>query len=36
MKLLTLGKMLKTKGLDGTVKIASSTDFAAFLIPFVE
>lgn len=28
MKLLTLGKILKTKGLDGTVKIASSTDFA--------
>ena len=28
MKLLTLGKIIKTKGLDGTFKVNSSTDFA--------
>lgn len=28
MKLLTLGKIIKTKGLDGTFKVNSTTDFA--------
>ena len=28
MKLLTLGRIIKTKGLDGTFKINSTTDFA--------
>ena len=28
MKLLTLGRIIKTKGLDGTFKVSSSTDFA--------
>ena len=28
MKLLTLGRIIKTKGLDGTFKVNSSTDFA--------
>jgi ribosomal 30S subunit maturation factor RimM len=28
MKLLTLGRIIRTKGLDGTFKVNSSTDFA--------